>query len=691
MRAVGVTFVAGVDRSWMAGAIADAARAHPATARVAATEPAAGDASATTAITERRRPFWRAVTVVRVTGETAERTRVAVATTWTGWEQTPLATLVGAGTDVPMIAASLIASVQRSGADVGPVEALPASEVAQITGATRTWRVAAGTAVGMCVVIAIAAIGAVLQTSRMLVSRSTGAFASSMRQLGLRPGIDVALALGFFVPLVVLAVAAAAVAFVAKRSAVAPRVVGSAAERAASGTAAVLTAGAGIGLVLSSPAVVKSLLWSAAGIPAAWTAGCAAVALGAFMTWAGLTAVKLPAWRPPAGAATLGVLGAIVLAGVPVAIGAGPSQSIGSSWARDGFVVYGRAPLGVGTIPLKPTAVECVSTSWCLVTGFERGDTGTMTSSDGGKTWSVEGTSVVADPFAIRCIDDRTCLGVGSSPVRTMDGGRSWQAVSLLPGSWLSSAVGCGSGGVCVVGGQQRGPGPGASASGAIFRTTDGGSTIEDTRVPGGPWWVHAISCSGARRCIAVGSEANSSSSPGLILVSDDAGTSWASVPAPDGTPALGDVSCGDASHCIAVGVTASPGGMRSSSVAVTTSNGGATWTQVALPVPHASAIRVACTSAEECIALGQGARSLSAFDTTDGGRMWQASPLHAPDQTSFGPLGTAPFNLSCTATGTCVVVGVRWTPVGTRAYVAYTPDGGRAWAEGRLARSPRS
>jgi len=120
-------------------------------------------------------------------------------------------------------------------------------------------------------------------------------------------------------------------------------------------------------------------------------------------------------------------------------------------------------------------------------------------------------------------------------------------------------------------------------------------------------------------------------------------------------------ISC--AQTCVIVGADAGGHGL-----AVTSSDGGTTWTPAVVPASLGTLEDVTCTG-NDCVAVGRGAVIVS----TDGGSSWTAHTV--PASVTF-------LAVRCPVQGQCVVVGVEANPFGPlRGVVEVSVDGGMTWS----------
>lgn len=207
----------------------------------------------------------------------------------------------------------------------------------------------------------------------------------------------------------------------------------------------------------------------------------------------------------------------------------------------------------------------------------------------------------------------------------------------------------------------------------------------------------------------------------GSMYLSSDGGRTWAPVPLPPHEAATTLISCATPDWC-AVG-----GGLFDTSTGdalggkfardpelLVTSDGGRSWSAVAVPVPvnnefipatgqypaetgkqPGAVLAVQCSAPGACALVGQswdpdshqGGRELWFFRTTDGGAHWTSSRL------TKTPADDAEFvisvSLNCPTAQGCVVAGIleplAGPEAGQIAATWHTTDGGATWQEHRL------
>ena len=220
--------------------------------------------------------------------------------------------------------------------------------------------------------------------------------------------------------------------------------------------------------------------------------------------------------------------------------------------------------------------------------------------------------------------------------ISTTNGGATWTSdpVPLAYGDGLS-AVACPSISTCFAAGYN-----------SIISTTDGGSTWRNDPVPQGSGGLGAISCPSTSDCTGV---------VGASIVSTtDGGSTWTSETAPAPVDSLGSVACPSTSTCFAVSGNSFRTTEKSASAPIiSTTNGGATWTNDPIPSQVTNLSSIACQSALDCTAVG----SNDIVSTTDGGSTWTSETAPAPVASLD--------SVACPSTSTCLAVGVGYGSVG--------------------------
>ena len=280
------------------------------------------------------------------------------------------------------------------------------------------------------------------------------------------------------------------------------------------------------------------------------------------------------------------------------------------------------------TLPaaISGSRLSCLSATTCSLLGVGAGGGSVFyQTSDGGQTWSSAAgpAQLSSNDFVggLACTTATRCtaiamphlVAVGSGDIlslTTSDGGKTWSQGSFPAGfSGKPDGLTCSSEGDCVVVGSTNGF-LGGSAGAAYSR--DGGATWTSSTVPSGASDLNALSCSGTF-CIA------SSLSPGpsttrSVLTSNDGGATWSEATttglASDVMPFTASFSCPTAMDCWTAGTVPAPGG--SSAVQIDDArgllaqslDGGHTWQDSQLPSTVHSVMSVWCPTATDCYAL---------------------------------------------------------------------------------------
>jgi hypothetical protein len=271
---------------------------------------------------------------------------------------------------------------------------------------------------------------------------------------------------------------------------------------------------------------------------------------------------------------------------------------------------------------INPLAISCPTTRICLVAGAGPEDQPEVAkSTNGGATWKLVTPADWANaafswwPNSIDCVSATTCWVAGETAnstqnpevARTTDGGKSWTTFSNLPAvppnsngdTYLLNGISCSSADSCVAGGGING-GPGPAA---VISTTDGGATWSMSADPAlaGVQQVMSLSClaaSGGPVCHAAGF-APQVGGP-VALTSLDGGGTWTVTPSFDTTGWLSTISCADSQHCWAAGA--------GTAVALAgTTDGGPTWSTVTSDTTDEDG-QVSCATLTFCVAATDGA-----------------------------------------------------------------------------------
>jgi hypothetical protein len=265
-------------------------------------------------------------------------------------------------------------------------------------------------------------------------------------------------------------------------------------------------------------------------------------------------------------------------------------------------------------------AVSCPTTKVCWLAGAGPSDQPEVAKSmNGGTTWKLATPADWANaafswwPNSIDCVSATTCWLAGETAnsiqnpevAVTTDGGRAWTTFSNLPAvtpdssgdTYLLNGISCVSARNCVAGGGING----GSGPAAVISTADGGATWSLSSDPAlaDVQQVFGVSClpgpatTSRPVCHATGF-AIQAGGP-IALTSPDGGATWTVTPAFDSTGWLASISCADASHCWAAG-----GGTTVALVGTT--DGGASWSTVTSDTTNEIG-QVSCATTTFCVA----------------------------------------------------------------------------------------
>ena len=238
-----------------------------------------------------------------------------------------------------------------------------------------------------------------------------------------------------------------------------------------------------------------------------------------------------------------------------------------------------------------------------------------------------------------------------------------------VKGTWTASLptdlvggltdVSCSSPNNCIAVG---GDGTGA---GRAIGSTDGGVTWIASPLPDAMGTLFGVACLSNGNCIAVGNYSG--------VLRGTLGGSWTSVVV-TGVTNLADVSCAALLDCLAVG-----NGIGGGPIAISSTDGGATWTTLPPPSGVQQFSSVRCTTPTMCLATGTNDGNGQILRTTDGGSAWSAQA--APGKMT--PTGTSCWNggSDCVVVGSPSNVCSESGPVNcANAGAAYSTDGGISW-----------
>jgi len=271
-------------------------------------------------------------------------------------------------------------------------------------------------------------------------------------------------------------------------------------------------------------------------------------------------------------------------------------------------------------------------------------------SSAGGGGWmQIPPPPSIVFGYAISCANASDCwiLGAGSTLARTLNGGISFQRLSMPSHAPIFFDITCPTSSECFAVGE----GP------TIMKSSNGGKSWS-TQVapsPGSNMTVSltSVSCPTPTQCITVGSIGQGKGTP-IILSTSNGGRSWNPQAAPRGIGNLLSVSCATEEVCWASGGQAT---------VITTTDAGIHWVAQSVPQNSGNIYQISCPSTTRCFSIGDNSQVI---ETNDGGASWHASTVPS----SIGEL----LSISCPSSEECLVTGAGGS-------IVITNDGGARWS----------
>jgi hypothetical protein len=314
------------------------------------------------------------------------------------------------------------------------------------------------------------------------------------------------------------------------------------------------------------------------------------------------------------------------------------------------------------------TRVDCATATRCWAIGETVGTAGNpngaavVATTDGGVKWASQVVpSAVGYLSGIACSDPSHCTAVGQTIqaasaqaaviITTVDGGAVWSQVPAPPGILDLTAVTCRTDGRCIA--------IGSAAAGAVALVSagTGAAWTQQGALPPNTSGASDISCTDEQTCwVTANTTVNPDQVAGTIAVTNDGGVSWSAVPVPTGLGFLNGISCRQGS------VTGSGALPTTSTAATAPPAPGATVPPTTAAAPSTTATTVAPPTVGvpgvRCTVVGTTANTLNGtrtghgllLTTDNGGAGWSEQPV----STTSASL----TDVSCTAIGSCVVVG---------------------------------
>jgi len=249
----------------------------------------------------------------------------------------------------------------------------------------------------------------------------------------------------------------------------------------------------------------------------------------------------------------------------------------------------------------------------------------------------------------------------------------SWGTRATLNSTTDLRAIVCPTASHCIAVGRYI-PQPGGNpTAGVAYSTVDDGSTWTALSLPSGsvstPDDLEGISCPTSTLCFAAGGQESGSMRSAYVAVSTDGGLQWSNSLTGDtgstsSVGALLGIFCASALNCVG----GADGG------AISTFNGGATWTTVNSGPGSIGDIvtGISCPSSLHCVAVGTTGSTGDVWVSNDGGLSWVLR--------FSSPPGQFPYAVSCPTLRDCVSVGDENN--GGPVPAITSTDGGNSWTQ---------
>ncbi len=257
--------------------------------------------------------------------------------------------------------------------------------------------------------------------------------------------------------------------------------------------------------------------------------------------------------------------------------------------------------------------VSCTSSTACMAAGYSYSKSYSRLLGEGwnGHSWTIQPDAKPAtggQPFGISCRWAKDCTAVGQRltgmTLAEHWNGRAWSAQTTKHLGALDS-VSCPATGNCTA--------VGSNSAGKALATHWNGKTWSDQSAAS-PQQLNvlgSVSCTAVQDCVAVGVAGTTSPSLSLGPLAEHwAGGSWTVLtpanPAPAGDIAeFNSVSCTSATNCVAVGDYMDQADTSDTTLAEQWN--GTSWTVLTTPSPatFSALVSVSCPSATHCVAVG--------------------------------------------------------------------------------------
>ena len=316
--------------------------------------------------------------------------------------------------------------------------------------------------------------------------------------------------------------------------------------------------------------------------------------------------------------------------------------------------------------------VSCVpGTEFCVVIATDNAVTvdgtyigqGDLVTTNGGETWTgyADLPSTLFPAEAISCPSTSVCWATGQGNdgqavvAESTDGGQTWTDVT--PAAWgdteVADTIDCPSATTCWIGGFNWDPfsPPGTnSMTPWIASTTDGGATWTTSPNlptftpydPNGTYTISGISCLSALNCVAVGG-LNEGDGLAQVISTTDGGATWSrsTDPTLSGLQDLFSVSCVPGASGLPVCSAAGTALQAAGPVAVTSTDGGATWSGMETYDNTGWLSSISCADSQHCWAAGSGT-TVALVGTDNGGASWSSATSDTSNEEGSVSCGTA-------------------------------------------------
>jgi hypothetical protein len=355
------------------------------------------------------------------------------------------------------------------------------------------------------------------------------------------------------------------------------------------------------------------------------------------------------------------------------------------------------------------TGLDCVSVSRCWAIGSTVGAAGApngaalIATTSGGAKWDTQVIPpTVGYLSGISCSDKLDCTAVGQAVqtstgqaviIATDDGGVTWTQEPAPPGILDLTAVTCQADGRCIA--------VGTSAGGAVtlVSTAAGSAWAQLGALPASMSGPTAISCADDQSCWVTGHAAvDIDHVAGNVAFTTDGGSSWTAVTTPTGIGYLNGISClngsttgnGALPTTPVVTTSTAPASAATAAPAVTTTTAPAVTTTTA-PAVTTTTVPAVGLAGVRCTVVGTTANTLNGartghglvLTTDNGGSTWSNQSVTANSASLM--------DVSCTAIGSCVIVGSTVATSPQAGVVILTGSPGNPWKRPATVSSPQS